>query len=82
MIHIDVIYTDDGIPKNMKHWQSAKPPMPPLFQTFKVRSIEEVERYLEWPVEATKADITYEGTAYRIKRVIEPSKHKNKYDYL
>jgi hypothetical protein len=56
LIRVDVTYTDDVVPSGKNVLPS---PMPPIFQTFKVRSPEEIQRYLEWPVEATKAEITY-----------------------
>ena len=53
MITVDVTYTNPKI-FIRKHVHTE---MPPLFQSFKVRGVDEIERYMRWPAEAEKAHL-------------------------
>lgn len=79
MITIDVVYTDDVKPR--KH-NAVPSPMPPIFQTFGIYGIdsvtsveEQIEKYLDWPVEATKAEISFNlglgDIVYEVRREIK-----------
>jgi len=53
LISVDVTYTNEKKYARPHIYKS----MPPLFQSFKVRNISDIERHMKWPAEAGKADI-------------------------
>jgi len=77
MIEVDVVYTNDATYRNPNSLPTA---MPAIFQNFEVEELEEVTRNLDWPVEATKAEITLRARREAIEIVRAPAKTQEGYE--
>jgi len=75
MLDVDVTFSN-----TIAYRYSLPTSMPPLFQNFKVEKTEDINRHLEWPVEATRAKIVYTVEREVVEKVRVPAKVQEGYE--